>query len=194
IPTETPIPTPTFTPTPAGGTICINAFSDPNANGLKDGNEGYMAGVRFTVAQGSSVVAEGASPGTNNPICVENLPVGTYQIGQILPDTLEMTTAGNIDIEISQGQNFRLEFGSRVKQVAAQPVAVEQNPQPTAGVIADSSAADQTNTAGVTNASASSAGLSNFGPWEIAALAIMGLAVLLLITVVVLLLRQNRAA
>lgn len=192
IPTETPIPSPTFTPTPAGGTICVNAFSDSNANGVKDGNEGYMAGVRFTVAQGSAVVAEGASPGTNNPVCFESLAVGNYQVAQVLPDTLEMTTAGNIEIPISQGQNIRLEFGSRVKQVEAQPVVVENtDPQPTAvSQVADTSAVTADTTAAV---AASSGPFAAFGPWEIAALAIMGLAVILLITVVVLLLRQNQA-
>ncbi|MCZ7673214.1 MAG: hypothetical protein M5U34_41920 [Chloroflexi bacterium] len=48
--TFTPVPTDTPSPTPAGGTICANAFNDVNGNGLQDADEGFMAGVTFTVA------------------------------------------------------------------------------------------------------------------------------------------------
>ena len=193
IPTDTPIPSPTPTPTPAGGTICINAFSDTNANGLNDPDEGYMAGVRFSIAQGNQLVSEGVSPGTNNPVCFENLLVGTYQVAQVLPDTLEMTTAGNIAIDITQGRNVSLEFGSRIKQVeAAQPVVINTGAQPTAvSAVVDNSGSSAA--PAVTGTQADS-GIGGFGLWEIAAMIIMGIAVLLLLVVVILLLRQQRRA
>lgn len=127
-PTETPVPTdtPTATPIPPqGGIICTNAFADTNGNGARDVDEGYMAGVTFTIGQNSQVVAQAVSTGTSNPVCFENLPAGTYQVAQVLPNNLEMTTAPNATVEVVEGSTVSLEFGSRVKS---------QNPDEIAGV------------------------------------------------------------
>ena len=70
-PTETPIP-PTETPVPpTGGTICVNAFADGNANGVREESEGYMGSVTFTVANGATVVGQALSTGTDQPFCFE---------------------------------------------------------------------------------------------------------------------------
>ncbi len=192
VPTATPVPSPTPippTPTPAGGTICINTFNDVNANGQNDDSAGYMAGVRYTIAQGGSVVAEGVSPGTDSPVCFEGLAAGQYDVAQTLPAALDMTTAGNTTIGVEQGKTVGLEFGSRLKPPASPTVAVAANPQGevTTGTTGGDSTVDQP--AGqpgtVTPAASGSIGL-----WEIAALVIMGVAVLLLGIVVLLLYRR----
>lgn len=140
-PTETPVPTPTAVPptaTPAGGSICINAFGDNNANGQHEATEGYMAGIRFTVAQGGNIVGEGVGSGTSNAVCFEGLPPGNYQVAQTVPGTLEMTTVGNISVDVVQGNTVGIEFGSRVKQespatepAAQSPTAVPETAAPT---------------------------------------------------------------
>lgn len=196
LPTNTPTITPT--PTPAGGTICINSFADTNANGRRDDTEGYMAGIRFTIARGSAVVAEGVATGTESAVCTSELEPGSYQVAQILPDSLEMTTAGNTLIDIAQGQEIGLEFGSRIRQV--QPETVP--PTATAVAQVESAAAGDDSTAGQQPVDNSVSGAiedgdqadsgSGLGVIEMVIIAVMVIAVILLGAVVYLLMRQQR--
>ncbi|HID54313.1 MAG TPA: hypothetical protein EYP41_20025, partial [Anaerolineae bacterium] len=107
-PTETPIP-------PTGGTICVNAFADENANGIKDDNEGYMGNVTFTVAQGTQIIGQAISTGTETPACFAGLEPGDYQVAQTVPGRLEMTTAGNTTVAVQPDQIVGVEFGSRIR-------------------------------------------------------------------------------
>ncbi len=198
LPTATPLPTntPTITPTPTptGGTICINAFSDSNASGIRDSDEGYMAGIRFTIARGSSVVAEGVSTGTESAVCASELEPGSYQVAQILPDALEMTTAGNTLIDVAQGQEIGLEFGSRVRQSA--PVIPTNTPVTevadtgNAGGGGGGEAVDAVDAG--TGGAVQPAESGGFGTVEMVIIGVMALAVLLLGAVVYLLMRQNK--
>jgi hypothetical protein len=121
------------TETPAGtATICVNAFLDANANGLHDADEGHIAGVTLTVAQGNAIIGQAVSPGNETPICFGNLPAGTYQVGQTVPPALEMTTQANATISIVDGQTVGLEFGSRPRTEAT--VVVEVTPTEAAAV------------------------------------------------------------
>ena len=124
-PTETPTPevsptntlvpteTPTHTPVPPEtGIICANAFADANANGQRDPEEGYMAGVTLTVGQAGQFLGNGVSTGTDTAICFENLLPGDYVVAQQIPRHLEMTTAPNATIAVMAGTTISLEFGS----------------------------------------------------------------------------------
>ena len=126
-PTNTAVP-PTETPTtPPGGTICMNAFADANANGMKDETEGYMGNVTFTIAKGAQVISQAVSSGTDKPFCIEGLAPGTYQIAQNVPGRLEMTTAGNATIQVEEGRTVGVEFGSRLRDESSSvPAASEQ--------------------------------------------------------------------
>lgn len=124
IPTETPVPTETAVPTeaptntpesPAGATVCVNAFADDNGNGQFDNNEGYMGSVAFRVASGSQVIGQAVSTGTNEPVCFEGLEPGAYQIEQVVPNPLEMTTAANTSVTVAEGQTAGVQFGSRLR-------------------------------------------------------------------------------
>ena len=108
------VATPTATPT-GSSTICVNAFLDTNGNGLRDADEGYVAGVTLTVAQGSTIIGQVVSPGTETPLCFADLMAGQYQVGQTLPPSLEMTTQANATINLGEGQTVGLEFGSRLR-------------------------------------------------------------------------------
>ena len=132
--TPTALPSPTGAPTNAGSatlapttaataagptagtaTICVNAFLDANGNGLHDPDEGYVGGVTLTVGQGSTVIGQAVSTGTETPICFGNLAAGAYQVGQTLPPSLEMTTQANATVNVADGQTVGLEFGSRLR-------------------------------------------------------------------------------
>jgi hypothetical protein len=126
-PTDTPVPadTPTATPEPPkGATICVNSFSDVNGDGLHDANEGFMAGVIFTVVANDQIVGQGISTGTDRPVCFQELAAGSYQVNQVVPGLLEMTTAADITIDVQEGQAVELKFGSRIR---AQEVGVAQS-------------------------------------------------------------------
>lgn len=111
--------TPAATATPAGtATICVNAFLDANGNGLHEADDGYIAGVTLTVAQGNTIIGQAVSDGRDTPICFGNLPAGTYQVGQMVPPTLEMTTQANATVSVAEGQTIGLEFGSRPRTEA----------------------------------------------------------------------------
>ena len=122
-PTATGVPTevPTNTPEPpAGATICINAFADDNGNGQFDANEGYMGSVAFRVASATQVVGQAVSTGTADAVCFEGLDAGQYQIEQVVPAPLEMTTAGTTSVTVAEGQTAGVQFGSRIRQEGAE--------------------------------------------------------------------------
>jgi hypothetical protein len=100
----------------AGGTICVNAFHDENANGLLDDNEGYMAGVTMVVAGEANVVGQAISDGSETPTCFQSLSEGSYQVAQQLPGRLEMTTASNALVAASDNHTILVAFGSRIRQ------------------------------------------------------------------------------
>ena len=149
-----PPPATAASPTPAGSSaICANAFLDANGNGLHDADEGFVGGVTLTVAQGSTIVGQAVSTGTESPICFTNLPAGTYQVGQTLPATLEMTTQGNATVDVADGQTMGLEFGSRLRDTAGEATAVAQvnataAAAAAAGATATPAAGGETGTAG----------------------------------------------
>ena len=157
-----------------------------------------MAGIRFTIARGSAVVAEGVATGTESAVCTSELEPGSYQVAQILPDSLEMTTAGNTLIDIAQGQEIGLEFGSRIRQVQAEAAlptatAIAQVESAAAG---DNGAAsqqpvDSENSGAIENAAQADDG-SGLGVIEMVIIAVMVIAVILLGAVVYLLMRQQR--
>ncbi len=140
-PTDTPVP-PTETPTtPPGGTLCMNAFADTNANGSRDANEGFMGNVTFTIANGSQVVSQAVSTGTDSPFCIEGLAPGTYQVAQNVPGRLEMTTAGNATIQVEVGRTVGVEFGSRLRdETASEVAAAVPTTAPTAEIPVDTQA------------------------------------------------------
>jgi hypothetical protein len=176
-PTSTLVPTdtPTNTPLPPeGGIICTNAFADDNANGQRDPEEGYMAGVTFSVANENAVISQGVSVGSDTPICFE-LDPGTYVVGQQVPRNLEMTTAATATVDLTAGSIISLEYGSRVKtdggdEVSSLPPTEEES-------------------SGNDEGSSSGSGVN----WlAILGLAAIALAVVLLVVLIVLLFRQQR--
>ena len=125
--------------TPAGSsTICVNAFLDANGNGLRDADEGYVAGVTLTVAQGTTIAGQAVSTGVEEPLCFGNLMAGRYEVAQTLPATLEATTQPNATIDVAEGQTIALEFGSRLRTT---PTAAPATPTADATQVAATTAA-----------------------------------------------------
>jgi hypothetical protein len=132
---SSPEPLPEASPV-SGGTICVNAFFDENGNGVRDSNEGYMAGVTIILAGESAVVGQAISTGTETPTCFQGLATGSYQVAQQVPGRLQMTTAANAVITAMEGKTVLVDFGSKLRQneglrgtgsgPATEPTAVSQ--------------------------------------------------------------------
>lgn len=181
-PTATPVPTetPTNTPVPPqGGVICVNAFADTNANGLRDPDEGYMAGVTFAVAQGDRIVASGVSTGTSTAICFPEIPAGTYVVAQEVPRNVEMTTAQNATVDVTDGSTISLEFGSRIESEGSGEEIGEITPENGEGQSSEENADGSTGNDGPS-------------PMALIGLGAILLAVALLVVLIVVLLRQSR--
>lgn len=182
-PTETPIPATETPTTPPGGSICVNAFADDNANGVRDANEGYMGNVTFTVANAAQVVGQAVSTGTANAFCFEGLEPGAYQVAQIVPGRLQMTTAANATIQVEAGSTVGVEFGSRVAPDQEAPAATTPAGEEVAGLPDPTIAPGETD-----NAAADEGGPSLLA---VSGLVAMVLAVLLLGGLLFLVLRRS---
>jgi hypothetical protein len=171
---------PESAPQPAavsGGTICVNAFHDENANGLRDADEGYMAGVTILLAGESAVVGQAISEGSATPTCFQGLEDGSFQVAQQLPGRLEMTTAGNVSVTASEGKTVLIEFGSRLLQEGAPLLSLTAEASEQAG-------------AGEAGTAAESAQPEGFDPLAMSGLAVILLGALLLGVLVFYLLRR----
>ena len=176
--TFTPIPTETPTETPAGGSICVNAFNDENGNGVQDPNEGYMAGVTFTIANATAIVGQAISTGTETPVCQQGLPPDRYQIKQVLPPRLEPTTIDYADVDVQVGQPIGVSFGSRIR--------VEVTPTSEIAAVSPTPEGGQTD-----NGAASTEDSDGVSTLAIAGIVMLVLAVVLLGAVLFVLLRRQ---
>jgi hypothetical protein len=111
-----------------GGTICVNAFHDENANGLLDDSEGHMAGITIMVANETTVVGQAISDGSNVATCFHSLAPGPYQVAQQVPGRLEMTTAGNALVAVTDNHTVQVSFGSRLRQDETPSAGATQAP------------------------------------------------------------------
>ncbi|MBK7918784.1 MAG: hypothetical protein IPJ94_21505 [Chloroflexi bacterium] len=138
--TFTAVPTETPSPTPEGGTICVNAFNDENGNGVQDPNEGYMAGVTFTIANATAIVGQAISTGTETPVCQGGLVPDRYQVKQVLPPRLDPTTIEYADLDVQVGQTYGVAFGSRIRAEVTPTAVAAVSPTPDTSSQPDSGA------------------------------------------------------
>jgi hypothetical protein len=75
-----------------------------------------MAGVTMIVAGESAVIGQAISDGSTIPTCFHGLEQGPYQVAQQPPGRLEMTTAGNALIAVTDNHTTFVTFGSRIRQ------------------------------------------------------------------------------
>jgi hypothetical protein len=176
VPTETPTNTPE---PPETGILCSNAFADANGNGQRDPEEGFMAGVTFTVGQAGQVVATGISTGSDTAVCFENLLPGDYVVGQQIPRHLVMTTAPSANIAVTAGTTISLEYGSWFRE--------ESNEQATPTPETDADA-------GGNSDAGNDAGNSGPGVLTIVGLVAIVLAILMMGALILILLRQQRGS
>jgi hypothetical protein len=96
------------------GTLCLLAYNDANADGLRDPGEEAVAGATFTVVDGQgAAVAEYVSTDDTTPHCIPELTPGSYSVSvQPAPNTTA-TSDERWGVPLTSGSKVNVDFGSR---------------------------------------------------------------------------------
>ena len=97
--------------------ICTLAFQDLNRNGVRDADEGSLAGISVNLAVDTDlIIATHVTTESNEAHCFENLTPGIYNISFADSPNHLATTQNSAAMEISIGQRIRIEFGAVAQQ------------------------------------------------------------------------------
>lgn len=103
----------------AAGAICVSAFDDRNANGVRDEGEGLLAGVSITVSDDRQVMGNYTTDGSSEPYCFGGLMPGSYQVIQLVADSWTATAPASQGAVLHGGDVVSLEFGNVAIQSGA---------------------------------------------------------------------------
>ena len=94
--------------------LCVFAFEDANADGLRQPEEGPVTGAKFKVVDGQGAqVAEYVSTDDAAPHCIDKLMPGSYSISvQPAPNTTA-TSDKRWGVPLTGGSTVNINFGSR---------------------------------------------------------------------------------
>ena len=96
------------------GTICVAAFDDQNADGVRDeATEGLQADAAITIFRGGSTVTTHITDGASEPYCFENLAPDTYQVQIFPPADYQPTTSPSWAVSVAEGAQISVAFGTR---------------------------------------------------------------------------------
>lgn len=139
----TPGPTATATailpsPTPFKGTgeVCIYLFDDVNGNSVPDETEtGIVGGAISLTDRIGKVSLTGATLGSTDPVCFENLDEGEYNVSVGVPEGYNPTTQLNYTLSVRAGETSNVDFGAQLS-AAAQPLSpAEGGTSPVLGIL-----------------------------------------------------------
>ena len=142
-----PAAAPTQTTAEASNTsaLCVFAFEDANADGLRQPEEGPVAGAEFKIIDGQGAdVADYVSTDDPKPHCIDTLMPGSYSISVKPAPNTTATSDKRWGVPLTGGSTVNINFGSRSGE--------------SSGAATTGSTADNTNT----NSGKSSSG-SNVG-------------------------------
>lgn len=108
------------------GSICVMGYVDVNGNGIREADEGRLAGVTFMVNNGTEMVGTYTTDGVSEPYCFSNLPTGTYIISWT-GENLTATNNQTWSVELTAGSILTREFG--IKPIGGAEAAPEAGPQ-----------------------------------------------------------------
>ena len=101
-----------------GGMICVTAFHDQNANGLRKGGEGLLAGITFSILNGQQEIGDYMTDGASEPYCFSGLLPGSYQVAEKQLEGWATSTLGAWGVSLREGDTVNLEFGNVKSQAA----------------------------------------------------------------------------
>jgi LysM repeat protein len=94
--------------------LCLFAFDDANADGLRQNTEEAVAGASFVIIDGQGAqVQEYVSTGSSDLYCISDLTPGSYSVSvQPAPDTVA-TSDKRWGVPLTSGSTVNINFGSR---------------------------------------------------------------------------------
>lgn len=100
--------------------ICVSTFADTNGNGVRDADEGALAGVNVNLSTGGAIIATHITAEGESEYCFENLLRGEY--------TVRFTEAPTYHITTPREGAFLLDAEERltVDPLGAIPVPLDQ--------------------------------------------------------------------
>jgi hypothetical protein len=151
IPTQ-PALTPSPTPPPGWGVLCILLYNDLNGDSMRQESEPSIQGGEISVSNRTgSVSLTGETPSggiaTNivNPTpqergytCFDQLLQGQYLVSVAAPEGYNRTTTLNTAIELEAGQTTQIAFGAQANsELEAQSAIIPEAPQksPLIGIV-----------------------------------------------------------
>ncbi len=118
--------------------ICVAAFADADANGLRGPDEAPLPGVNVNLATDGLIIATHITTAEPEPFCFENLLPGIYTVTFTDNPTYRTTTANQGTFALEAGQRLTInDFGafpvpleSLRAEVAAQVAAAQEQDEP----------------------------------------------------------------
>ncbi len=123
IPTLNPLEiTPTATPSPGYGKICIVLFNDVDGTGMRSETELYLAGGEVSLNNRLGTVSKTGTTIDGDPevletedlLCFDEIPEGDYNVTVAIPDGYNATTVTNYPLTLKAGNLAVLDFGAQV--------------------------------------------------------------------------------
>ncbi|CAN5379748.1 hypothetical protein BH09PLA1_BH09PLA1_35060 [soil metagenome] len=95
-------------------TVSGTIFNDRNGNGNQDSRERGMSGMTVELLDQDGLVIDSTVTSSSGNYSFDFVQIGDFTVRPVLPVTMEFTTAGNSDIDVTRGQCFsNVRFGVR---------------------------------------------------------------------------------
>jgi hypothetical protein len=101
------------------GTICVAAFGDTNANGLREEGEGLVPNAAIAIARGGATVSTYITDGMSEPYCFTLSEPDSYQMTIYPPAGFAPTTESSWAVAVSNGESYTVSFGLQDVQAVA---------------------------------------------------------------------------
>lgn len=116
------------------GSICVAAFDDINADGVRDETEELIPNTAIAIARGANTVSTYITDGMSEPYCFDLNEADTYQLQVFPPAGYTATTESSWAVAVANGEAYTVSFGLQQgtaeaasgDQTAATPAATEQ--------------------------------------------------------------------
>lgn len=147
-----PTPTPSATPSPGWGILCVLLYNDLNGDSMREESEPSIPGGEISVSNRLGTVSltgETLSGGIATNIvkptpqergytCFDQLLQGEYLISAAAPEGYNQTTSLNTSIDLEAGQTTYLAFGAQANsELEAQSAIIPESPRksPIMGIV-----------------------------------------------------------
>jgi hypothetical protein len=147
-----PAMTPSPTPPPGTGTLCVLLYNDLNGDSMREETEPSIPGGQVSVGNrlgtisltgetpsgGVAVNIANPTPQERGYICFDHLLQGEYLISVAAPEGYNRTTSLNTTLNLEAGQTTQIAFGAQANsELEAQTAIIPESPRksPLVGIV-----------------------------------------------------------